>query len=226
MVNKQFISFLDKLKTPRNAALVESVKKGYVLCEMGPVTPTQDAMGVEVDETEFMPAKEYDEFGFDAEGEPMGVDEMMEHHPDAYNEYGYEDFNSVDGVMEDAEDGFDSGDGIMEDAEKTSETQSEGATEFNCMDTNPVTIYYGNGRVMELSGGYQSSYGNWPARSVGVHRTLSKIEGSKSLASLAGTECVIQSSLEVGKPFSMMFEINDEWKAWNSNAPVTKIVIQ
>lgn len=98
MVNKQFISFLDKLKTPRNAALVESVKKGYVLCEMGPVTPTQDAMGVEVDETEFMPAKEYDEFGFDAEGEPMGVDEMMAHHPDAYNEYGYEDFNSVDGV--------------------------------------------------------------------------------------------------------------------------------
>ena len=86
MVNKQFLGFLDRLKTEKNEALVESVKKGYILCECGPeVAPAAGAADATVqpestfdspiDSAEYLtPAEENDFNGtaeFDENGDPI-----------------------------------------------------------------------------------------------------------------------------------------------------------
>jgi hypothetical protein len=96
--------------------------------------------------------------------------------------------------------------------------------QFARMDPSSVTVAYGNGRVLELSDGSLTSYGNEPmAYDHGFVRKILSVTGSKSLETLKGAPCVLETDLEVGQPFRMCVETQQGWRRWSSNSPVTEI---
>lgn len=96
--------------------------------------------------------------------------------------------------------------------------------QFASTDPSSVTVAYGNGRVLELSDGSLTSYGNEPmAYDHGFVRSILSVTGSKSLETLKGAPCVLETDLEVGQPFSMSVKTQQGWRRWSSNSPVTEI---
>ena len=96
--------------------------------------------------------------------------------------------------------------------------------QFASTDPSSVTVAYGNGRVLELSDGSLDSYGNEPmAYEHGFVRSILSVTGSKSLETLKGAPCVLETDLEVGQPFSMSVKTQQGWRRWSSNSPVTEI---
>lgn len=96
--------------------------------------------------------------------------------------------------------------------------------QFASTDPSSVTVAYGNGRVLELSDGSLTSYGNEPmAYDHGFVRRILSVTGSKSLETLKGAPCVLETDLEVGQPFSMSVKTQQGWRRWSSNSPVTEI---
>ena len=111
--------------------------------------------------------------------------------------------------------------GKSDDGEKNEEElkeytpKMEPVNSFEAYDESQVEISYGNGRTIVLDQGELTSSTR--------QRKLLKVTGSKTLEGLVGKTVVLEDDIEVGKPFAMRVNMDNNWRRWNSKAPITSI---
>ena len=111
--------------------------------------------------------------------------------------------------------------GKSDDGEKNEEAlkeytpKMEPVNSFEAYDESQVEISYGNGRTIVLDQGELTSSTR--------QRKLLKVTGSKTLEGLVGKTVVLEDDIEVGKPFAMRVNMDNNWRKWNSKAPITSI---